>query len=69
MVNTFSFDQESFAAGVISAYISSYPTYNVLDFVMSFLSFISFKVCDFFNVKSFMNFLFVGLLLKSYMPF
>jgi hypothetical protein len=36
MANTFFFDQESFEACVISAGISSYSIYNVLDFVMSF---------------------------------
>lgn len=46
MVNTFFFDQESFDAAVILVYISSYPIYNILDFVMSFPSFLPFNVCD-----------------------
>ena len=46
MVNTFFFDQESFDPAVILVYISSYPIYNILDFVMSFPSFLPFNVCD-----------------------
>jgi len=61
-------DHESFDAGVILAYMSSYPIYNVLDFVRSSPSFIPFNVCDFFNVKSILNFLFLDLLPKSCIP-
>lgn len=69
MVNNFVFDQESLDAGVISACISSYSIYNVLDFVIPSPKLTSFKDGEFLVLNILWTSMLLVLILNQLYPF